>query len=160
MRILPRVSLKRPVVPVVVVLVMTYVYFMATSLAMAAPEGHVAATAAAEPIAVDNLLRMTLGLLLVIGAIFATGWGLRRFGRFSSAAQGSLKIVAGLSMGSRERLVLVQVGQEQVLIGVAPGRVQTLHVLDHPIELEASGDDRGDNFAQRLRTAIKQRTAL
>ena len=114
--------------------------------------------ATAEPMAVDNLLRLTLGLFVVVIAIFVTGWGLRRFGRFNAAAQGGLKVLGGLSMGARERLVLVQVGDQQLLIGVAPGRVQTLHVLDQPIVPEPPVKE-DESFARRLRAAIRQRTA-
>ena len=80
-----------------------------------------------------NLVQVTLGLLMVLALIVGIAWLLRRYGRLQSAASGSLKIIGGLSIGSRERVVLLQVGDTQLLVGVAPGRVQTLHVLDEPL---------------------------
>ena len=56
-------------------------------------------------------------------------------------------------MGARERVVLIQVGKQQMLLGVAPGRVQTLHVLDEPLTGERSEDSDG-SFAQNLRMAL------
>ncbi len=121
-------------------------------------------------VSTGSLLQVTLGLLVVLLVIVGAAWMLRRYGRFQSSASGSLKILGGLSIGPRERVVLLQVGEEQLLIGVAPGRVQALHHLEHPIRLTPvspdeppnnllgklmTGDARG--FAERLNQAIKQR---
>lgn len=114
-----------------------------------------------------NLMQVTLGLLLVLAVIVGVAWLLRRYGRLQSAASGSLKILGGLSIGPRERVVLLQVGDTQLLVGVAPGRVQMLHVLDEPLitpEIShspgvAGGISGNDvrSFAERLSSAIKQR---
>ena len=114
-----------------------------------------------------SLAQVTLGLLLVLGLIIGIAWLLRRYGRFQSAASGSLKILGGISIGARERGVLLQVGDTQLLVGVAPGRVQTLLVLDEPLvtpEISpapgiAGGISGNDvkGFAERLSAAIKQR---
>lgn len=114
-----------------------------------------------------SLLQVTLGLLVVLGIIIGVAWMLRRYGRLQSAASGSLKILGGLSVGPRERVVLLQAGDTQLLVGVAPGRVQTLHVLDTPIlpaealpaveDASADMQERLKSFAERLNTAIKQR---
>ena len=57
-------------------------------------------------------------------------------------------------MGPRERVVLLQVGNAQLLLGVTPGRIQSLHVLDEPVsEYEINADASG--FAGRLAAAIK-----
>ena len=117
-----------------------------------------------------NLVQVTLGLLLVLAMIVGIAWLLRRYGRLQSAASGSLKIIGGLSIGPRERVVLLQVGDTQLLVGVAPGRVQTLHVLNEPLiapEISHSSGINGGisgndvrSFAARLSTAIKQRKPL
>lgn len=108
----------------------------------------------------DALLRLTLALGVVLAAIIGLAWLLRRVVRFNHGANGQLRILGGLSVGSRERIVLVQVGKAQLLVGVAPGRVQTLHILDEPIEAPGSGatgaDGRGVSFAQRLRAVLEE----
>lgn len=86
-----------------------------------------------EPMAVGYLLQLTLGLLVVLIAIGGGVWLLRRVGRFQSGADGALRILGGLSLGTRERVVLMQVGETQLLLGVAPGKVEALHVLDRPV---------------------------
>jgi len=100
-----------------------------------------------------SLLQALAGFLGVLAVILVLAWIMRRFGRVGFNSAGTLRVVGGLSMGARERVVLVQAGETQILLGVAPGRVQTLHVLDKPIESEARSGGEG-GFADRLREAI------
>jgi flagellar protein FliO/FliZ len=105
-----------------------------------------------EPLGAGNLLQLTFGLLVVLAAIVGSAWLLRRYGRLQSGADGALHIIGGLSMGPRERVVLVQVGKQQLLLGVAPGRIQTLHVLDEPVA--AGTTPPQGSFAERLAGAL------
>lgn len=111
------------------------------------------AVPAADPLSTGSMLQMFAGLALVLGLVFLLAWAMRRFGRLSVVGNRSLRVVGALSMGTRERVVLIQAGETQLLVGVAPGRVQTLHVLDKPIE-PAAGSDDGGGFAQRLRQVM------
>ena len=73
-------------------------------------------------------------LLVVLGLIVVLGWLSRRLHRLAPGTrQRALRLVDALPVGARERIVLVEVGGQQLLVGLAPGRVQTLHVLDTPI---------------------------
>ena len=103
--------------------------------------------ASQEPMAMTSLWQLTLGMLLVLGLIVGLAWVLKRSGRLPMAAGNGLRILGGLSMGSRERVVLIQAGETQLLLGVAPGRVQTLHVLDKPMVETAVA---GAGFAEQL----------
>ena len=42
---------------------------------------------------------------------------------------GPVRVLGGVSMGPRERVVLLEAAGERLLVGVVPGRIQTLHVL-------------------------------
>ena len=105
-----------------------------------------------------QLLQVTFGLFVVLLVIAGAAWLTRRFGQFNVGGKGNLRIIGGLHMGARERVVLIQVGKQQLLLGVAPGRVEKLHVLDQPIEL-----DNGDSppavglFAKRLAEVMRGR---
>jgi flagellar protein FliO/FliZ len=101
-----------------------------------------------DPMAMASLWQLTLGMLVVLGLILAIAWLLKRSGRFQMAAGGGLRVLGGLSMGSRERVVLIQAGETQLLLGVAPGRVQTLHVLDQPLQPQHAAATAG--FAEQL----------
>lgn len=115
-------------------------------------------SSAADPLAMSNLWQLTLGMLLVLSLIVGIAWLLKRSGRLQMAAGGSLRVLGGLSMGARERVVLMQVGDKQLLIGVAPGRVQTLHVLEEPIHNTNSSETLG-GFSEQLGRLMKKGTA-
>jgi flagellar protein FliO/FliZ len=116
-------------------------------------------SAAPDPVSMASLWQLTLGLLLVLTLIVAIAWLLKRSGRFQIAAGGGLRILGGLSMGARERVVLLQVGDTQLLVGVAPGRVQTLHVLEEPLAGAASAPHNAARFADQLGRLLNKEAA-
>ncbi len=125
--------------------------------AIAADSSSVAATQTlTDPDITASLLKVTGGLLLVILAILGSAWFYRRFGNMTSISHESLKVIGGLSMGQKEKIVLMQVGDEQLLLGVSPGRIQMLHVLEKPIEAKPVSAAEDKNFASQLSQAVKQ----
>lgn len=75
-----------------------------------------------------SMLQFGLGLAIVLGLIVAAGWFMKRFSLGPSAA-GLVKVIAGASIGQRERVVVVEVGDTWMVLGVAPGRVNALHTM-------------------------------
>lgn len=114
---------------------------------------------APDPVSMASLWQLTLGLLLVLALIAGIAWVLKRTGRFQIGAGGGLRMLGGLSMGARERVVLLQVGETQLLVGVAPGRVQTLHVLEQPLPDTAGAGQNAPRFADQLGRLLKKETA-
>ena len=106
-----------------------------------------------DPNMAGSLIQTTLGLLVILAVIGGAAWAFKRFGNFQTGVQGKLKVVGGISLSSRERIVLLQVGSQQLVIGVAPGQIQTLHVLDEPLPT----DDESENtpsFSAKLQSAM------
>jgi flagellar protein FliO/FliZ len=97
----------------------------------AAPESVTGA-----PSAAGGLAQVTLSLMLVLAAVFAAAWVVRRLRNFGRPGAGAINIIADVALGTKERAVLIQVGAQQLLIGVAPGRVNTLHVLVEPVRID------------------------
>jgi flagellar protein FliO/FliZ len=97
----------------------------------------------------SQLGQMLFGLLLVIGLIFLLAWLLRRVQRIGPRSTQVIKLLASQALGPRDRLVLVQVGSEQVLLGLSAGRITPLHVLKDPVHLPDS-EPASAEFAQRL----------
>lgn len=128
-------------------------------LAMASPIIHGAedkgapAGLGASPLGTGALMETAGGLLFILALIIGLGWLVRRYGRLPVAGKGMVTILGGVSLGPRERAVVLQVGDARLLVGVAPGRVQTLHVI------EGSGDQvtdaTGEVFESRLRTEME-----
>lgn len=105
-----------------------------------------------------QLAQLSLGLLLVIGLIFLLAWLARRLQQRLPRGNGndSIQLVASRALGPRERLLLVQVGNEQVLLGLTPGSIETLHVLQEPISVPDDRPQTVGEFAQRLRQVLRQ----
>jgi len=91
-----------------------------------------------DPLSGEHLFKLTGALLFVVVAVFISAWFLRKMTKLQGGESQALKILAGLSMGQRERIVLVQVGNEQLLLGVSPGRIQSLLKLETPIDISDS----------------------
>lgn len=108
---------------------------VATGAPFAAPEQVAPASSS------GGLLRVIIALLVVLGAVVAAGRFARRMRGFSGGTHSALEVVGQLPVGPRERAVLIRVGERQVLLGVAPGNVRTLHVFDDmPIARESGAD--------------------
>jgi len=129
------------------------------------------ASAAAEPVEVDLVASPALGmgqlfqtffsLLLVVLLIIGLAWLLRRSGRFGSALGGQLRAVGGLSLGARERILLVDAGGTHLLLGISPGGgIQTLHVFPEPLELDEEGKGGTPPFAEALQKILDKRQGI
>jgi flagellar protein FliO/FliZ len=93
------------------------------------------AAAVAAPVGASGLTSVTLALLVVLAAIFSVAWVARRVRGMGTRLGSAIDVLADMPLGPKERAVLLKVGSEQILIGVAPGRVSALHVLREPIEI-------------------------
>jgi flagellar protein FliO/FliZ len=117
-----------------------------------------AAGTASPAIGAGGLASVTLALLVVLVAIFALAWIARRLRTFGARAPGALEILASMPLGAKERAVLVKVGDAQILLGVAPGQVNTLHVLERPVTLDRPTADAGGparpSFAALLKRSL------
>jgi len=107
------------------------------------------------PIDSSHLANTAVGLILVLALIIGLAWVLRRFGGLPKVGKGVVTIVGGVSLGTRERAVLLQVGETRLLVGVSPGRVQTLHVLSK--EEWNTSIDNDPEFEQQLDAALKEK---
>ena len=81
----------------------------------------------------DYLLQVVGSFVLVICVLLAVLLLLKRFNGAGSPRSGQMRVIASLGLGQRERAVLIEVGNEQFLVGVAPGSVNMLHVLPDPV---------------------------
>jgi len=110
------------------------------------------------PVTTGALLQTLLGLILVISIIAFLAWLLRRTGRFQMSANGELKIIASLALGPRERAVLLQVGKQQLLVGITTQQIRTLHILDENVSTEPKRSEKiSSSFAEKLQHIMQQR---
>lgn len=83
-------------------------------------------------ISTESTVQMIGALLLVLAVIVGGTWLLKRFSLIPAAASGVVKVVAAAGVGQRERVVVVEIDQIWLVLGVAPGRVNKLHTMIKP----------------------------
>ncbi len=93
-----------------------------------------------------SLVKTFLGLTLVLGMIFLMAKIGKRFHPAISAPDRALKIVSILSLGTKEKVALIQVGSKQVLIGVTPQSINTLMDIAEPILLDTPPTGNAKNL--------------
>jgi flagellar protein FliO/FliZ len=114
-----------------------------------------AATTAVAPAVTSGmagqLTQLVFGLLFVLGLIFFLAWLLRRVQQAGPAGKGQvIDIIGSRALGPRDRLMLIQVGNEQILLGLSPGTITALHVLKEPVQVPSGTEKSTPEFAQRL----------
>ncbi len=111
------------------------------ALLVAAPaQSESASKLPVSNIGTGGVLEMAAVLTGVILLILILGWLFKRIGNFPSAGKGMVRILGGVSLGPRERAVVLEAGDKRLLVGVSPGRVQTLCLLDNSVTDESVGE--------------------
>ncbi len=105
----------------------------------------------------SHLLNVTLGLMAIIGLIFALSLFVRRFGSGTFSANTHLKIISSMPLGTRERIVLIDAGGQQLLLGITPTNINTLHVFSDPIVVDNKPEAQSD-FSQKLMAILQQKS--
>lgn len=107
-----------------------------------------------HPTAISSLGEVTLALLVVLAVIFALAWLLRQLRGAGGRVGTAIDVVANVPLGQKERAVLLKVGSNQILVGVAPGHVNTLYVLPEPIDLARSAAAPASERPPSFRTLL------
>lgn len=116
------------------------------------------AAAATDPpgVSATTILQTALGLSLIIGVLFLAAYLLRKLnGGRGFGSHGPLRVVGGLLLGSRERIVLVEIGDTWIVVGLVPGQIRTLHTLPKGESKPAGDGDK--HFAQWLRQITERK---
>ena len=111
---------------------------------------------------VSSMGQVTVALFIVLAVLFAAAWAMRRFKMFTPRGKGSLEVVQGISVGPKERAVLIKMNERRLLLGVAPGCVNLL--LELPPEtpggesttesVPAAPDVNAPNFKALLKRSM------
>lgn len=94
-----------------------------------------------ETFSMLNMLNMFMGLAVVIALILGLAWVLKKYGKVSGSNVVDMKVLGGLSLGTREKAILIEVDNTRLLVGVTPGHIQTLHVLGDSKQAPSSFDE-------------------
>jgi flagellar protein FliO/FliZ len=108
----------------------------------------------ASPVSIGSLAQLTLSLIAIVALIFAISWLLKRFKVALPRGSGDMAVLDQVAIGPRERIALVRVGDQQVLIGIGAGGIVPLTPLANPISLRTGASVAP--FAERLRDIMKR----
>ena len=108
-----------------------------------------------------SIVQIIFSLLLVLAAIVLVAWLLKRMNVVRQGSGNLLKVLGGISIGQRERIVLIEVQDTWLVVGVGSGQIRTLHTLDRPkILAQQESDDSSpiekNRFAELLSHALGQ----
>ena len=111
-----------------------------------------------------SLLQTIFALIIVLGLLAGFAWFMKRFGPKAGGGAAGLKIVGALNLGGRERILVVEVGNQWVVVGASPGRINALATMERQ-EIEAGQTaldaytPSGSSFAEWLKQTIDKRNA-
>lgn len=126
-------------------------------LLLALPTLAMAADAAGAGLSPGTYIQATLALLLIVGLLFGAAWMARKVSGGKLFGQGNLRVVSGVALGPRERIVLVEIGETWLVVGIVPGQIRTLHEMPKGATApEATSPTHPAPFADWLKS-IKQR---
>jgi flagellar protein FliO/FliZ len=103
---------------------------------------------------VGSVAQLALSLTAIVALIIAVSWALKRLKLGAARGRGDIAVIDQLALGPRERIVLLRVGESQVLLGIGAGGVVGLTPLESPIAVRNAPD--GPAFAERLRDFMKR----
>lgn len=104
-----------------------------------------------------SALQMIFGLLLVLGLLLGTLWLLKRISQPRGQVAGLMRVVAGVAVGARERVVILELGNSWLVLGVAPGQVSTLAEIPRQEVPTTATPQAGQDFPAWLKQVIKNR---
>lgn len=117
-----------------------------------------AARPVAQPVSTTGyLLQGIFGLLVVLGLMWGAWWLIRRTGFNRTFSGVKMKVVGGLSIGSRERVMVVEIGEHWLILGVTPSQINTLATMPKQALPEGVEDAGSPPFAAWLKKTMERR---
>ena len=131
-------------------------------LAIAQTTTRPAFTPPPAAVSTGNVLQVIFSLILVLAAVVFVAWLLKRINMPQHGAGSIIKVISGVAVGQRERIVLVEVNNTWLVVGVAPGQVRTLHSMPKaniPILEEEAPIAADGKFQVWLKQMMEKRNA-
>lgn len=116
----------------------------------------------AAAVSSGSIMQVILSLFLVLAAIVLVAWVLKRINMPQNAAGSALKVISGVAVGQRERIVLVEVNDTWLVVGVAPGQVTALHTMPKNVftsSTETPLPETDNKFKNWLKVVMEKRNA-
>ncbi len=129
-----------------------------SALALCAPLAMAADTSLPRPSVTPDWFGLAGNLMLILAMIGALAWFVRRQRSGGGAGGNAIRVLAAQSLGTRERVVVVEVAGQQLVLGQTGSSLTTLHVPSTPLITEPAAPTSA-RFAERLRKALTESKA-
>ena len=129
-------------------------------LLLLTPFAAEAAETTPSTVSAGTYLQGSLALALVVAILLGLAWLAKKASGGKGFGQGGMKVIGGVTLGPRERVVLIEIGDEWLVIGIVPGQIRTLHHLTKgaAIPADPSPAFAEKPFTQWLQGVIERRT--
>ena len=109
-----------------------------------------------------SLLQTIFALMFVLALLIALAWAMKRYGPKALGGNSKMRVISSLNLGGRERIVLIEVADQWIVVGASPGRINALATLprqegDLPILSSAQNGPAAANFSEWLKQTIEKR---
>ncbi|MDE2428284.1 MAG: flagellar biosynthetic protein FliO [Burkholderiales bacterium] len=106
-----------------------------------------------------GLLQISFGLIAVIGVMVSIAWIMKRIGPITSNNSVPLKIVGGISVGNRERVMIVEVADQWLILGVTANNISNLGTMpkQESILQSSTGTKAAGQFGDWLKRTVEKR---
>jgi flagellar protein FliO/FliZ len=112
--------------------------------------------------ATPSLWGTLLALVFVLALLMGLAWFMKRYGPRGGGAAAHLRVVSSLSLGGRERILVVEVADQWIVVGASPGRVNLLTTMAKQEGAEppaGMGANVPSGFADWLKQTLEKRNA-
>ena len=110
----------------------------------------------------QQLGQLLFGLAVVITLLFGTLWLIKKLSGSRGNARG-MRIVGGMPISTRERIVVVEAADKVLVLGIGGGSINTLHTFEadqwhrHQDEYMQTGAAPNNDFSHWLSRALNRR---
>mgnify|MGYP000892667673 CR=1 FL=1 len=140
----------------------------AAAAAVPAPAAALPAMPAGAPMTMaptssaGSLLQTIFALVFVLALLIGLAWFMKRYGPKVMGGNNKMRVVSSLNLGGRERIVLVEVADQWIVVGASPGRINALATMPRQEgELSqlatAQNGPAAANFSEWLKQTIEKR---
>ena len=109
-----------------------------------------------------SLLQTIFALVFVLALLIGLAWVMKRYGPKAMGGNSKMRVVSSLNLGGRERIVLIEVADQWIVVGASPGRVNALATMprqegEPPQLAAAQNGPAAANFSEWLKQTIEKR---
>lgn len=110
------------------------------------------------PSSTGGIFQIIIVLILVLGLMVGAAWLMKRFNSSGISSPGNIKIVGGVAVGNRERIMVVEVGDQWIVVGVTSTNINALSTMPkQDLPQQAGMPNMSNHFASKLKQLIEKR---